>query len=66
MHFFQAHGATISGVELSAPMVEQSRKSDLDVNLVANFDKLPYPDGEFDVIYLMQVLEHLHNPAKST
>ena len=62
MHFFQAHGATISGVELSAPMVEQSRKSDLDVNLVANFDKLPYPDGEFDVIYLMQVLEHLHNP----
>ena len=62
MHFFQARGATISGIELSPLMVEQCRKSNLDVNLVANFDKLPYPDGEFDVIYLMQVLEHLHNP----
>ena len=62
MHFFKAKGAKISGVELSQTMVEQSRVQGLDVNLVDSFDKIPYSDGEFDVIFLMQVLEHLHNP----
>lgn len=34
----------------------------LDVHKVDDFSHIPFGDAEFDIIYLMQVLEHLRDP----
>lgn len=59
---FHARGFNISGAELSARVVEQCRQNGFDVRQVSNFSEIPFDDAEFDIVYLMQVFEHLRDP----
>lgn len=52
----------ISGAEISESMVSRCQSAQLDVRHVTDINKIPFPDHEFEVVYLMQVLEHLRNP----
>lgn len=55
-------GYRISGVEIDSNKVVVCRNEGLDVVEVDDFSKIPYDDQTFDIVYLMQVIEHLRNP----
>lgn len=59
---FHARGFDIAGAELSERVVAQCRKNGFDVRRVESFSEIPFGDAEFDVVYLMQVFEHLRDP----
>ncbi|UCV06659.1 class I SAM-dependent methyltransferase [Dechloromonas denitrificans] len=59
---FHARGFDISGAELSARVVEQCRRNGFDVRQVLSFSDIPFGSATFDVVYLMQVFEHLRDP----
>ncbi len=61
---FHFRGIQIYGVELDSNIVEKCCSNGLNVRKIENFEKIPYDDSEFDIIYLMQVFEHLRNPQK--
>lgn len=54
----------VQGVDISEPMVNKANDKGLDVRL-ADAEALPWPDGWFDVVTCMEVLVHLHDPAKA-
>ena len=59
---FRARGARVSGAELTPSVVQTCRAAGLDVALIERADRIPFPDGEFDIVYLMQVIEHIARP----
>jgi SAM-dependent methyltransferase len=59
---FHAQGLAVSGAEMSATVVQACREHGLDVRLVTDPDKIPFPDAAFDIVYLMQVFEHVRRP----
>jgi SAM-dependent methyltransferase len=59
---FHQRGIDISGAEISDILVDACKKIGLGVRKTHGFDTIPFEDGEFDVVYLMQVFEHLRNP----
>ena len=59
---FHDRGVAISGAEITGHLVEACRNNGLDVHRVNDFSHIPFEDGDFDVVYLMQVFEHLRNP----
>lgn len=59
---FHSRGVRISGAEIAAHVVDACRNHGLDVRQVQDPDSVPFEDGVFDVVYLMQVFEHLRNP----
>lgn len=59
---FHDRGVAISGAEIAAYVVETCRSNGFDVHKVTDFSRIPFADGEFDVVYLMQVFEHLRDP----
>jgi SAM-dependent methyltransferase len=59
---FHHRGVAISGAEIAEYAVEACRKYGYDVHKVDNFSRIPFDEGVFDVIYLMQVFEHLRAP----
>jgi len=61
---FHARGMAVSGAEMSSAVVQACRSHGLDVRQVTDPDKIPFPDVEFDIIYLMQVFEHLREPHR--
>ena len=54
----------IVGADISDVMVAACGKAGLQMCRVESFDEIPFPDGEFDVVYLMQVFEHLRDPRR--
>jgi SAM-dependent methyltransferase len=62
---FHDRGVAISGAEIAGHLVEACRNNGLDVHKVDNFSRIPFKDGTFDIVYLMQVFEHLHDPHGS-
>lgn len=62
LSYFKSVGANISGAEISESMVSRCQSALLDVRHVTDSNKIPFPDREFEVVYLMQVLEHLRDP----
>lgn len=62
LNYFASNGANIAGIEIAGYIVSEYEKHEYDVKKVLDFDHIPYPDDEFDVIYLMQVFEHIANP----
>ena len=59
---FHANGVRISGAEFAGNLVDACCAHDLDVRRVENPDQIPFDDGEFHVVYLMQVFEHIRDP----
>ncbi len=59
---FHDRGVSISGAEIAGYVVEACRNNGFDVHKVEDFSHIPFADGEFDVVYLMQVFEHLRDP----
>lgn len=59
---FHHRGIAISGAEIAAYVVAACRSHGYDVRQVESLSRIPFPDGEFDVVYLMQVFEHLPDP----
>lgn len=59
---FHAQGFAVSGAEMSTTVVEVCQQNGLDVRQVTNPDEIPFPNESFDIVYLMQVFEHLRDP----
>jgi SAM-dependent methyltransferase len=59
---FHHRGVAISGAEIAEYAVEACRNHGYDVHKVDDFSRIPFDEGVFDVIYLMQVFEHLRAP----
>jgi len=59
---FHSRGIDVSGAEIAKYVVEACQKNGLDVHHVDGFSHIPFADCEFDVVYLMQVFEHLREP----
>jgi SAM-dependent methyltransferase len=56
-------GVRISGADASENAVRRCVKHHLDVRLVDPHDRIPFEDHAFQVVYSMQVLEHLADPV---
>lgn len=59
---FNDRGVAISGAEIAGDLVDACKANGLDVHKVDDFSHIPFEDGEFDIVYLMQVFEHLRDP----
>ena len=59
---FHQRGVEIYGAEISDVLVEACRSRGLRVVKAPDFDRIPFANEQFDVVYLMQVFEHLRNP----
>lgn len=59
---FHHRGVAISGAEIAPYAVDACRNHGYDVRKVEDFSHVPFPANEFDVVYLMQVFEHLRDP----
>lgn len=62
LKYFHDQGLNISGAEVTDFLVDACQQHGLDVHKVNSFEHIPFPDNEFDIVYLMQVFEHLRNP----
>lgn len=62
LYDFHARGIKISGAEISSEIVDACQKAGLDVHQVSSPDHIPFGDVAFDIVYLMQVFEHMRNP----
>lgn len=63
--YFHSRGIDIVGADVSETMLAACARAGLQVRRVDSFDRAPFSDQEFDVVYLMQVFEHLRNPRAS-
>jgi SAM-dependent methyltransferase len=59
---FHARGVRISGAEIAGSLVDACNANGLDVRKVDDINRIPFEDCEFDIVYLMQVFEHLRDP----
>lgn len=59
---FHHRGVAISGAEIADYAVKACRSHGYDVHKVDDFSHIPFKECEFDVVYLMQVFEHLRDP----
>src|SRR5262245_51807964 len=65
---YARHGARVSGVDITPTAVQLSQRRFELAGLEGRFDvidgeRLPYPDGAFDVVCSMGVLHHVSDPA---
>ena len=58
----RGHPRSLVGVEISDDIAALARIRGFDV-MVGNIDAIDLPDGIFDIIFLQQVIEHVHDPA---
>ena len=59
---FHHRGVAISGAEIAGYVVKTCREHGYDVRHADDFAQIPFPPHEFDIVYLMQVFEHLRDP----
>lgn len=59
---FHHRGIAISGAEIAGYVVEACQRHGFDVHQVDSFSHIPFDDRKFDIVYLMQVFEHLREP----
>jgi SAM-dependent methyltransferase len=57
--------ATVTGVDLEEPVIRRAASRYPRARFdAANLVSLPYPDGAFDAVVSLQVIEHLHSPQE--
>jgi 2-polyprenyl-3-methyl-5-hydroxy-6-metoxy-1,4-benzoquinol methylase len=59
---FHFRGVRMAGAEIAGHLVEAYQQSGYEVALVEDMNRIPYPDEEFETVYLMQVIEHVQQP----
>tara|TARA_B100001093_G_scaffold519290_1_gene607569 strand:- start:3470 stop:4426 length:957 start_codon:yes stop_codon:yes gene_type:complete len=62
LKYFHDSGCNIYGAEANDVAVEAGIKAGLKVKKIESFEEIPYENQKFDIVYLMQVFEHLSNP----
>lgn len=65
-NFLAQKGHLVTGIDLSEPSLEIAKSLDKTGSVdyrKADAYKLPYPDGSFDVVCAMDIIEHVENPA---
>ena len=64
LRFFQSRlsGAVVVGCEISLTRAQRMRAKGLSV-VVARAEELPFRDGAFDLVTLVEVIEHTQSPA---
>jgi SAM-dependent methyltransferase len=56
-------GSRVVGVDISEVVVAHCRERGLEAHRVSIGDEpLPFPNSSFDLVYMAEVLEHLHHP----
>lgn len=66
-NYLASKGHLVSGVDLSEQSLQIAKKYDATKSVEytrASAYELPYPDGIFDVVCAMDLLEHVENPAQ--
>ena len=59
-------GSRVVGLDISEVVVDHVRKRGLEAHRVAIGDEpLPFSDETFDLVYMAEVLEHLHHPDRA-
>jgi SAM-dependent methyltransferase len=61
---FAASGCDVAGVEIAEELVAAYRDLGFDVRAMEDGEVLPFEDQRFDVVYLMQVIEHVRRPER--
>jgi len=59
---YHSRGVKISGAEMNSDVVKACQEVGYDVHKVNDLSSIPFADKTFDVVYLMQVFEHLRDP----
>lgn len=62
LKYFHDKGLNIYGAEANDNAIKAGIKAGLKVKKIESFDKIPYDNNKFDIVYLMQVFEHLSDP----
>ena len=65
LQWVRGQGATVFGIDISEPIVQQARAAFPDGSLraaVADVRRLPFRDGSFDAVYSMGTIEHFRDP----
>ena len=61
-HFMEL-GLDVQGVDISPESPKYQPNMDIRVSDIEK-EGLPYPDGEFDIVYSKSLVEHFYNPEK--
>jgi len=62
LQYFATTATTLAGIDLNN-YVNVASKEKIDFSVVdLNFDRLPYADSSKDLVFALQVIEHLENP----
>ncbi len=60
--FLTARARSCVGVDVSARAVESAQALGVDARVIEDAGALPFPDGSFDLVTCIEVLEHLFQP----
>jgi SAM-dependent methyltransferase len=61
---FRARGVDVAGAEIAPDVVAAYRARGIDVRRIDDPERIPFTDASFDVVYLMQVMEHIRDPHR--
>lgn len=62
LKYFHDRGCNIFGAEANDSAVRAGINAGLKVKKIESFEEVPYENEKFDIVYLMQVFEHLSSP----
>ena len=56
---YKEMGADVYGIDISAELLKEARKIDPERFIEAGAYEIPFRDGMFDIVYLVEVIEHI-------